>query len=302
MKNILIPFLTKKIIPNIGMVAITVFTTATTGVAAYKLSQGISPDKQIIEPVSARQNTKDTDSKQKNGPQLPTETAQNQEPSTHQPSTDISVNNSPMTTDVSESNRDNPEGTLLESIDNNSSSKISIKPSTTNITTNSNGTATFTLEMLATHNKPQDCYIAYSGTVYDVSNHSQWENCTHHGITGGQDITLKFPHPTSYLSTLPVVGTLITANDGTPTVNDDDNDDYDEQYEDSGDEVEDNEEQYEDSDEIENSEEEQIEDQNKLEDNTGGENEDNNGDENEDVSQISVFRELAYDYQNQMKG
>lgn len=65
-----------------------------------------------------------------------------------------------------------------------------------------------TLAQLSTHNKVGNCYVAYKGIIYNVSNNPAWTNCTHNGMVGGTDITSKFPHPLSYLSTLPVVGVL----------------------------------------------------------------------------------------------
>lgn len=81
------------------------------------------------------------------------------------------------------------------------------------------GTATFTLAELATHNKSGDCYVAYNGTVYDVSNDFSWSGCSHHGISGGQDITSLFPHPTSYLSRIPAVGILESGTATATTTN-----------------------------------------------------------------------------------
>jgi len=66
----------------------------------------------------------------------------------------------------------------------------------------------FTLASLATHNTGSSCYVAYKGVVYDVTNHPSWQGCGHHGAKGGRDITAIFPHPTTYLTTLPKVGTL----------------------------------------------------------------------------------------------
>ena len=74
--------------------------------------------------------------------------------------------------------------------------------------------ATFTLASLALHNKPGDCYVAYNGVVYNVSKHPSWSSCNHHGIAGGIDITSRFPHSTSYFSTLPKMGTLIGGQTG----------------------------------------------------------------------------------------
>lgn len=69
------------------------------------------------------------------------------------------------------------------------------------------GNADFDAALLAKHNTSGDCYVAYNGIVYDVSNHSQWLSCSHHGVRGGTDITSRFPHSLSYLASLPKVGT-----------------------------------------------------------------------------------------------
>lgn len=53
-------------------------------------------------------------------------------------------------------------------------------------------------------------YVAYNGNIYDVTNHPEWNNGMHNGVTAGVDITLIFPHPVSYLNNVPVVGTLVT--------------------------------------------------------------------------------------------
>ncbi|MEI7579410.1 MAG: cytochrome b5 domain-containing protein [bacterium] len=91
------------------------------------------------------------------------------------------------------------------------------------------GTATFDAASLATHNKSGDCYVAYNGIVYSVSSNAQWGGCRHNGITGGQDITSRFPHPTSYLSSLPKVGSFITTNPQQPNPNNNNNDQENEQ-------------------------------------------------------------------------
>jgi predicted heme/steroid binding protein len=71
---------------------------------------------------------------------------------------------------------------------------------------------TFTLADLAAHNKSGDCYIAYKGTVYDLSASVAWAGCVHHGAHGGIDVTAIFPHPVSYFNTIPKVGTLVSVS------------------------------------------------------------------------------------------
>lgn len=84
------------------------------------------------------------------------------------------------------------------------------------------GTEVFTQTSLATHNKAGNCYIAYKGVVYSVSTHPSWSSCTHHGITGGRDVTNVFPHPLSYMTARPVMGTYSgpTINGTPPNVED----------------------------------------------------------------------------------
>ena len=77
----------------------------------------------------------------------------------------------------------------------------------------SNTLPTFTMEQLA-QNNGQDgnkAYVAYNGNVYDVTDHPQWRNGTHHGEKAGTDITNAIghsPHGPSVLNEIPVVGTL----------------------------------------------------------------------------------------------
>jgi len=85
-----------------------------------------------------------------------------------------------------------------------------------NISVNTPAAGTFTPATLALHNRTGDCYIAYRGTVYDVSVNPSWAGCRHHGTSGGADITALFPHSTSYLNSLPIVGILGVAVQETP--------------------------------------------------------------------------------------
>jgi predicted heme/steroid binding protein len=113
----------------------------------------------------------------------------------------------------------------------------------------SNSANSFNSTTLALHNKQGDCYVAYNGTVYNVSNHPSWNNCAHHGITGGRDISSIFPHSTTYFASLPVVGTFSNSTTGGSTgttthVDDDGNDDdknesHEEENEHNGDNQED---------------------------------------------------------------
>lgn len=84
-------------------------------------------------------------------------------------------------------------------------------PNTQNSNPVSAAANTFTLVTLAAHNKTNDCFIAYKGKVYNLSNSAAWANCQHHGSRGGVDVTSTFPHAVSYFDSLPVVGTLVSA-------------------------------------------------------------------------------------------
>jgi predicted heme/steroid binding protein len=100
-----------------------------------------------------------------------------------------------------------------------------------NNTQTTNGTA-FDEISLALHNVSGDCFVAYNGTVYDVSSHSSWVGCMHHGISGGRDISSVFPHSTSYFASLPIAGTYLstsgTAGGATGTTHKDDDGDENE--------------------------------------------------------------------------
>ena len=72
---------------------------------------------------------------------------------------------------------------------------------------------TFTLDELAQYDgkNGNDAYVAVDGTVYDVTNESQWQNGNHHGVQAGTDCTTAIshsPHGSSVLDGLPIVGTL----------------------------------------------------------------------------------------------
>lgn len=95
--------------------------------------------------------------------------------------------------------------TDANTVSRNEVSPVGVQPSS------GNSVNTISLAELATHNTGENCYIAYNSTVYDVSNHPSWSGCVHHGIRGGTDITSRFPHPTSYLSGLPVIGSIDNA-------------------------------------------------------------------------------------------
>ena len=61
-------------------------------------------------------------------------------------------------------------------------------------------------------------YIAYSGVLYDVTDHSAWTSGSHQGADAGTDVTAAFdagPHGLSILSGLVIVGELLDGTSGT---------------------------------------------------------------------------------------
>jgi len=114
---------------------------------------------------------------------------------------------------VNSNNTQNNQGNAVASTGANITT-VPAKSTTSSNNTNSGASSgnTFTLQTLAQHNKSGDCYIAYKGTVYDLSSAASWANCQHHGATGGIDVTSMFPHPVSYFNSVPVAGTLVTTS------------------------------------------------------------------------------------------
>ena len=127
---------------------------------------------------------------------------------------DIFVCNTDMSTTFS-NQHGNDLARIKQYLVTTSGTKTTVKPVT-------KGTEVFTESSLATHNKPGNCYIAYKGVVYSVSTHPSWSNCTHNGITGGRDVTNVFPHPLTYMTARPVMGTYSgpTINGTPPNVED----------------------------------------------------------------------------------
>lgn len=71
----------------------------------------------------------------------------------------------------------------------------------------------FTREVLSKYDgqNGQPAYVAYKGTVYDVSNVPQWAGGAHHGEKAGTDVTndiSRSPHGEKVFADLPKVGTL----------------------------------------------------------------------------------------------
>lgn len=99
---------------------------------------------------------------------------------------------------------------LLPKISELNNSASSSEPTATASTTTEKE---FTLDELATYNgqNGQPAYVAYEGTVYDVSNQPNWNGGKHNGETAGTDLTneiSKSPHGDKVFQELPVVGTL----------------------------------------------------------------------------------------------
>lgn len=120
--------------------------------------------------------------------------------------------------------------------------------------TSSSATGTeLSLTQLAAYNgkNGQPAYVAYNGTIYDVTNHPLWVNGSHKGVANaGTDITAAFPHSISYLASLPIIGRLVTSTnpDGISSSSltsysyeSEEEDEYEEEHEDEEDEEDDDE-------------------------------------------------------------
>lgn len=66
----------------------------------------------------------------------------------------------------------------------------------------------FTLEELSKFDgqNGNPAYIAINGIVYDVTNDRNWKNGSHHGFSAGKDLTADFPHKSSLLANVSIVG------------------------------------------------------------------------------------------------
>lgn len=78
---------------------------------------------------------------------------------------------------------------------------------------NSSELPNLTLDELAKFNGEDGskAYVAYKGTVYDITDHHKWKSGKHNGNTAGTDLTneiSKSPHGDSKFSALEVVGTI----------------------------------------------------------------------------------------------
>lgn len=91
----------------------------------------------------------------------------------------------------------------------------STEVTSTDVISSSESLPTFTAAELALYDGQTEstgfkAYIAYDGLVYDVTNHPQWSNGTHNGMTAGQDLTALWPTwhiaPSVALANAPVVG------------------------------------------------------------------------------------------------
>ena len=256
MKTGFLMFISKTILPNLALIACVFAVGGVSGVAALKVSQVIPVPDKLVDQVSelkdkvdtAIQGVDDTSAVSASGSKSRGKALGcivtidgNKYDVTNLKKThsggDIFVCN----TDMSNSYH-NQHGTNLARMErylvNETQNAGTSGSSTGNIKARAavNSSAVFTAVSLASHNTSSSCYIAYSGKVYDVSSHPSWGGCSHHGVSGGQDITSIFPHPISYLSSVPNVGTFggSAANNGngnTTIVRKDDDDDEREEEE-----------------------------------------------------------------------
>lgn len=66
----------------------------------------------------------------------------------------------------------------------------------------------FTRETLSNYNgkNGRPAYIAVNGTVYDVTNNSQWTNGEYHNIMAGQDVSFNLTNTPDVLVNINKVG------------------------------------------------------------------------------------------------
>lgn len=245
--------------PNIILGTVITFTVATSGYATFKLAQNVPTTNNVLKEIGLGK----TDNSSSN-PLNNSDSAQNGNSDTGSNACIVTLFSKQYDvttlrdthsggdvfncgTDMSSEYR-NEHGTDLTRMQKYLVTSSGNSSTTTTTTTSSLPSGTFNATTLATHNTTGNCYVAYSGKVYNVTNHSSWVGCTHHGIRGGIDITSRFPHPTSYLSSLAVVGTYVGGTSTFPSnpSGSTDDDDHDE----VGDEQED-EQEHEDENEIE---------------------------------------------------
>ncbi|MCL5774890.1 MAG: hypothetical protein M1333_01610 [Patescibacteria group bacterium] len=135
----------------------------------------------------------------------------------------VTANSTVASTTIQTANSGNTQNSRSSASINNSASTSNISASSAvSLDSTASGASSgnaFTLQTLALHNKAGDCYIAYKGTVYDLSGVAAWANCQHHGATGGIDVTALFPHPVSYFNSVPAIGMLVSAASQTTSSN-----------------------------------------------------------------------------------
>jgi predicted heme/steroid binding protein len=224
----------QKIVPNLTFIALGSVAVTTTGIVAFNVSKNLPPVTSV-DMVSSKENPQINDSsKTKDGSSI-TLTGMGNVDTTNSCIVTISGNKYNVTNlkqthsggDIFNCNTDmtqsyiNRHGNDLSRISKyliiDATTKNSIVTTIPTTVVPTPGNSNFTLTTLSLHNTSGDCYVAYNSTVYDVSNHPSWQGCIHHGINGGSDITSRFPHSTSYFSSLPIVGQLI--NGSTPVNN-----------------------------------------------------------------------------------
>ena len=222
--NKFIYFTRKFVFPNLAVMVFVTGLVVTTSVGAYKLThtEPSVTEEPSVEASSRESNLVSNDS-QIRGPEIDEPEAED-------------LNDEEIISNITQA-----EPKKFSANSNSSTEAAQIAVQTKTIVQNpapaQASTGAFTAATLATHNKAGDCYIAYSGKVYDVSNSSAWSGCSHHGAHGGTDITAFFPHPVSYFNSLPVVGDYSggTVASNNPVIRGgDDEDDGEDEYEDEG--------------------------------------------------------------------
>jgi predicted heme/steroid binding protein len=188
--------------------SVIVSTAAASG--GFKLSGFVSPVKTDLAKANAKES-----------PVSPAADEINTQPTTTNfPVTAQSQNtesagdlNNQATADV----QDHQDNQIVTQADNSASSSdiqvavVDTSAAGATSTNQNNNLISFNAQTLALHNKAGDCYVAYQGRVYNVSEDTVWSTCNY-GIAGGADVTAGFPDAANYFTSFPLVGTYYDAN------------------------------------------------------------------------------------------
>lgn len=228
----IVNFIKKVIIPNLAISIFVAGTVAASSVAAYKLSQKVPNS---IAGITDHKNSDDKKESENSSLASMESTSETGNPNDSNFSENLAIGNSEPSSSADRNNNGNSTSSSVsqtQTLSNvvipesksaqpqNVPAKIQPAAPSVNAVASSASAGGFTTATLAVHNKSGDCYVAFSGKVYNLNNVAAWSGCSHHGMRGGVDITSVFPHSTSYFNSIPVVGVMGSAGGTTsPTTN-----------------------------------------------------------------------------------